>query len=310
MGNKIKWAIITMLIFIVVFAVGCTKVALEDEQTKQSLVYSTGVAGNAAPMMAEMAVDYAIEDSAYDRSMPSYKGYYPDYDEHYGSGEDIEIETKIIKTAQVTLEVKDYFLSSQKVEAYAKKYDGYVSNSNSNSDYINKYSGTITLRVPAMYFDAVMAELSLLGEIKSKSTGGDDVTEQYIDLQSRINNSKAHEERLVAMYDETKNVNEMMNVERELSRVRGEIEQMQGQLRYMDSKTEMSTVTVYLYEPKPVVKQWGIWTALKNALNNSLATLRWMIELIGWLLPLIISGAIIGLIVKLIRRKSARMKRR
>ncbi len=312
MNKKIKWVLIAVLIFTVVFAIGCAKVTLEDEHTKQSRIYSTGVSGNIEPMMAKMAVeaiDYAVEDSMYDRGAPSYE-MIPPHERHYGSGEDIEIETKIIKNANLRIEVEDYFLSSQKTEAYAKKYGGYVSNSQTHSDHVNEHSGTIVIRVPELHFDAVMAELSLLGEIKSKSTSGDDVTEEYIDLQSRINNSQAHEERLVAMYDEAENVHEMMTVERELSRVRGDIERMEGRLRYMDSKVKMSTVTVYLYEPRPVVKQWGIWTSLKNALNHSLATLRWMIELIGWLMPLIVTGAIIGLVVKLVRRRRSKLKRR
>ncbi|MBU2561034.1 MAG: DUF4349 domain-containing protein [Nanoarchaeota archaeon] len=315
MKTYMKWTLIAFAIFAVLFAVGCTKSVLEEkEQGMSSSGMGRASVMEAKPMIAPMPpVEVeTMYDEAYDTGYAEpaiYRKYYPPED-HFGSGDDIEVELKIIRNAQMNLEVEDHFLASQKVEAYARKYGGYVSNSDARADDNSRHSGTVTIRVPEIHFDAVIAELSLLGEIQSKNTDGSDVTEQYIDLQARINNSKAHEAMLVKMYQNATNVNEMMNVERELSRVRGEIERMQGQLRYMDNRVEMSTITAYLYEPAPVVKQWGIWQSVKNALNHSLATLRWMIELIGWLLPLAVVGTLIGLLVRWSVRKSRRIGRK
>ncbi|MBN1544365.1 DUF4349 domain-containing protein [Candidatus Woesearchaeota archaeon] len=304
MNKYLKWTLVAFAIFAVLFAAGCIKSVLEE---KEQGTNSFGIArrglvesGPAIAPMPPVEMDIVYEES-YDTGYAEpamYTKGYPYYEEPYGSGEDIDAELKIIRNAQMSLEVDDYFIASQKVEAYARKYGGYVSNSDARADDNSRRSGTVTIRVPEIHFDAVLAELSLLGDIQSKNTDGSDVTEQYIDLQARINNSKAHEARLVKMYQNASNVNEMMNVERELSRVRGDIERMQGQLRYMDNRVEMSTITVTLYEPAPVVKQWGIWQSVKNALNHSLTTLRWMIELIGWLLPLAVLGTLIGLLVK------------
>ena len=298
MNKYMKWTLIALAIFAVLFAVGCAKTAVEnnEELTRTLSVKSSGMA---KPMM--MQTDVAVESISMEPMPPRY------YDGgNFGSGEEVDTETRIIRTAYMSVEVEDYFLASQKVEAFAKKYGGYVSSSDANADMNNKHSGTVTIRVPELHFDAAIAEITMLGELKSKNVNGNDVTEEYIDLQSRINNSKAHEKRLVAMYANATNVNDMMYIEQELSRVRGEIESMEGRLRYMSNRVEMSTITVNLYEEQPAVKEWGVWSSIKKSLNNSLATLRWMIELIGWLLPLLVVGTLIGLLVRWGVRKTKR----
>lgn len=303
MKKTTKWVLIAFAIFCVLFAVGCVKTAVEDRTTSSN----RDMVAMSAPMMAveESGANYVLE-----KAMP--EPYYPDYDydNHYGSGDDIEVELQIIRTGNIHLEVDDYFLASQKVEAYASKYSGYVSNSDARASHDSKHSGTVTIRVPEIHFDAVMAELSLLGEIKSKSVHGNDVTEEYIDLQARINNSKAHETRLIEMYDDADDINEMMQVERELSRVREQIESWEGRLRYLNNRVQMSTITVDLYEPLPVVKEWGIWTSVKNAVNHSLRTIRWMIEFIGMILPLLVTGTLIWLLVRWLVRRSRRNLRK
>ena len=305
MNKYLKWTMIALAIFMVLFAAGCAKSALEENigfgEVGRGYAQTTGVANSkmVMPVEYELAYDEAIA--------PMPPDYYPDYD-HYGSGDDVEYSLKIIRNADMRLEVEDYFLASQKVEAFAKKYNGYVSNSNARADYNNKHSGTVTIRIPDMHFDAVIAELSMLGEIQSKNVNGQDVTEEYVDLQSRIKNDEAHEERLAEMFGNASNVREMMEVERELNRVREDIERNEGRLRYLENRVDFSTISVYMYEEQPVVKEWGVWTSFKNALNHSLSTLRWMIELIGWLLPLILVGAIVGLLIKLLRRGKRRKR--
>lgn len=286
----------------VLFAAGCAKSAMQKnayfgyEEPGRAYAQTTGVMNSKMAMPVEYELTY---DKAMIEPMPP--RYYPD-DRHYGSGDDVEYSLKIIRNADMRLEVSDYFLASQKVEAFAKKYNGYVSNSNAQADFNNKHRGTVTIRIPDMHFDAVIAELSMLGEIQSKNINGQDVTEEYIDIQSRIKNDEAHEERLVEMFGNATDVNEMMQVERELNRVREQIERNEGRLRYLENRVDFSTISVYMYEQQPVVKEWGVWKSVKNALNNSLDTLRVMIELIGWLLPLIIVGAIVGLLIKLTGR--------
>ena len=111
------------------------------------------------------------------------------------------------------------------------------------------------------------------------------------------------------MYDEADDVNEMMQIERELSRVREQIERNKGRLRYLSNRVEMSTITVNMYEPMPVVKEWGVWKSIKNALNHMIKTLRFLIELLGFLIPLAIFVLLIALLVRWTVRRTRKRRR-
>ncbi len=309
MNKYLKWTTIIFAILAILLTAGCAKSVLEGAEQPYRNSFTSGSSGVVQSRPVETAVQMEIaHDSKMIEPMPP--GYYPHPEDHYGSGEDIEAELKIIRTANMQLEVEDHLIASQKAEAFAKKYNGYISNSNTRADQNNKHSGTVTIRIPDMHFDAAIAELTLLGEVKSKNVNGQDVTEEYIDLESRIKNAEKHEERLVQMFRNATDVDEMMQIERELNRVREQIERNEGKLRYLENKVSLSTVTVHMYEPQPAVKEWGVWKSVKRSLNHSLATLRWMIELIGWLLPLIVTGLLIGLITRWrVKRKKRRTKR-
>jgi uncharacterized lipoprotein NlpE involved in copper resistance len=306
---RFQKTMIVVLMLVLILAMGCA-----NKTESQTANFGGGVreAIMTAPMMAGggdegfTEYDTMVEEA----SMPDVQNSkmiaeYPEYTGQSTSTE-AQYEQKIIRTANLNIEVEDYFLASQKAEEYAKKYNGYVSDSNAYKDANSKNTGTITIRVPEQYFDAVMAELTLIGEVQSKNTNGNDVTEQYIDLESRLNNAQAHEERLVNMYKNASNIKEMMQVENELARVRQEVEQYQGRLNYLRNRVDLSTITVTLYEQQPVVKEWGIISAIKDGLLNALATIRFIIVALGFLLPLAVVVLIIVLIIRAVKRKKKR----
>jgi len=117
---------------------------------------------------------------------------------------------------------------------------------------VGYHDGTVTtatfvLRIPVGSHDDVVRQLSLLGKVEAESSQGDDITAQYVDLDSRMRNARALEERLLELVKtHTGTVGELLTVETELSRVRGEIEQMQGQLKAWDELVALSTITVQL----------------------------------------------------------------
>ncbi len=291
---KLKQSIIILALIVSVLLIGCAKTEM-NEQTVSSRAYM----GKSLVMpAAEPMMDYASGEA---------RNY--EYDEESAGQGTASTETKIIKNAYLNIEVQDFAIASQKAEGLAKKYNGYLSNSEARTDQNDKHSGTLTIRVADEFYDAIIAELSTLGEVKSKTQNADDVTEEFIDLEARLNNSKAHEKRLLEMFEDAKNVNEMLQVERELSRVRQDIETMQGRLNYLKNRVSMSTITVYIYEETPVVQEWGIWQAIKDSLNNMLATLRWLIEFVGLVLPLLIFGGAIWMLIRWIRRKRSSVKK-
>lgn len=198
---------------------------------------------------------------------------------------------KVIVTTNIQLEVKALEDAIEKIEAIAHKYDGFVSNSYMNAE--DKYkTGSITIRVPAEKHDIAIKEATGVGEVKSKSTSGRDVTEEYIDLEARLNNLIREEGRLLEILDLAKEVKDLIEVERELSRVRGEIERLTGRKKYLNDRIDFSTITVDLREPQPVTSDWGIRETLRQAIEGFFSTISSVIILIGYLLPIAIVLAI------------------
>jgi len=291
MNKQTKSLFIIFVMILSLFLIGCSKSEVDEQTVSAPRAYMTKSLAMPAAEYASGGADYSPESANYA------------YDTDAARDDGSSTETKIIKNAYLNIEVEDFSVASQKAESLAKKYNGYLSNSQAQTDKNDKHSGTLTIRVADDFYDAIIAELSTLGEVKSKNQNSDDVTEEFIDLEARLNNSRAHEKRLLEMFEDAKNVNEMLQVERELSRVRESIETMQGKLNYLKNRVSMSTITVYLYEEMPVVQEWGIWQSIKDSLNNMLGTFRWLIELIGFLLPLTIFGGAIWMLIRWVRRR-------
>jgi hypothetical protein len=108
--------------------------------------------------------------------------------------------------------------------------------------------GTATLRVPAEKVNQLMDSLAELGTVTSRSSGSEDITSQYIDLQARLKVLRAEEEQLVTFLKKAADIKEMLAVQEQLRAVRTEIEQDEGQQRYMDNATSLATVTVQLVQ--------------------------------------------------------------
>jgi hypothetical protein len=171
----------------------------------------------------------------------------------------------------------------------------------------------MTIRVPAAKYQAFIDEAAKLGTVLLQTETTDDVTQQHIDLSARLDNLKAEELRLRDFFAKAKNVSEMLQIERELSRVRGEIESMAAQVAYLERQAAMATVTVELTEPKPLVRpsgiDWGVGTAFTDSVRAFVGTLNVLIVMLG---PILALGAFVVLPALLIARfvwRSVRKRR-
>jgi hypothetical protein len=200
----------------------------------------------------------------------------------------IDTERKIIQSASLSIEVKDFQSSSDAVIDIVERYNGFISDSHSYVTDTERKRGDITIRVPTDNFLTVIAEIEHVGDVKSKHTSGEDVTEEYIDLKARLNNSERQEQRLLEILDMAKDVKEVLEVEQELWRVRSEIERLTGRIKYLENRVELATISVSLYEPEPITHSWGIWDALRSAFDAFVSVIRGLIILIGYALPLLI----------------------
>lgn len=159
------------------------------------------------------------------------------------------VKRRIIYRADVDLVVEQFEPLPERVEELVRQHGGFVSASSIAGSPGRPRSGRWTIRVPVDRFSEFLAAVRLLGEVRSVNSTSDDVTAEFYDIEARIRNKQLEEERLLQLLAEaTGKLEEVLAVERELSRVRGEIEQAQGRLRMLKDVTELTTVTVTVTE--------------------------------------------------------------
>jgi hypothetical protein len=156
-------------------------------------------------------------------------------------------DRKIIFNASLSLDVVDAEKAFGDCEVLVAKYGGFVAESSlQKSD--TQVLATAVLRVPAAKVTQLMNDLAGLGTITSRSSGSEDVTSQYIDIQARLKVLRAEEEQLVGFLKKATNIKDMLAVQEQLRTVRTQIEQYEGQQRYMDNATSLATITARLVQ--------------------------------------------------------------
>ena len=156
---------------------------------------------------------------------------------------------KLIRNATVELEIVSFDDAVQKITALANEDRGYVATTNSQKQANGKLRGQVIVKVLPENLDRLLQKLRGLGELKNQTLGTEDVTKAYFDTDARLKNAHVMEQRLIDMLNtKTGKVSDLLQVEKELSRVREEIEKMQGDLKYWDSQVQFATVTISLAE--------------------------------------------------------------
>jgi len=156
---------------------------------------------------------------------------------------------KLIRNATVQLEIVSFDDALQRITAFANEEHGYVATTSSEKQANGKLRGEVVVKVLPEKLDRFLQKLRGLGELKNQTLGTEDVTKGYFDTDARLKNARVMEQRLIDMLKtKTGKVADLLQVEKELGRVREEIEKMQGDLQYWDSQVQFATVTVSLAE--------------------------------------------------------------
>ncbi|OGO21271.1 MAG: hypothetical protein A2144_02710 [Chloroflexi bacterium RBG_16_50_9] len=169
----------------------------------------------------------------------------------FESVQSLDIERMIVRTATMALVVEDVASSVERIANLAGTYHGYVVSSNSWRDG-ERLIGNIVIRVTVENFDAALAVLrGMAVKVNSESTTGKDVTEEYVDLSAKLRNLEAAEVQLLKlMAEKTEKVTDILEVQRELVKTRGEIEQTKGRMQYLEQSSSMSLIQVSLEQSK------------------------------------------------------------
>jgi hypothetical protein len=170
----------------------------------------------------------------------------------YSSNGDIVLpaDRMIIRTANLQLVVGDIADAIQKITDLAGTYGGFVVSSNSWQDN-DRMMGNIAFRVKAENFDQAIAALhNLADDVRSESTSGQDVTEEYVDLSAQLTNLQAAEQQLLKLMEQAGDVSDILKVQQELVKTRGQIEQTKGRMQYLEQSSALSLVQVSLEQSK------------------------------------------------------------
>src|SRR5438128_2504441 len=156
---------------------------------------------------------------------------------------------KLIRNATVELEIVSFDDAVQKITALANEERGYVATTNSEKQANGKLRGQVIVKVLPENLDRFLQKVRGLGELKNQTLGTEDVTKAYFDTDARLKNARVMEQRLIDMLKaKTGKVSDLLQVEKELGRVREDIEKMQGDLKYWDSQVQFATATISLSE--------------------------------------------------------------
>ncbi len=156
---------------------------------------------------------------------------------------------KLTRYATVDLEIVSFDQALQKITAFAAEEKGYVATTSSEKQENGKLKGQIVVKVLPENLDRFLQKIRGLGELKNQTLGTEDITKNYFDTEARLKNARVMEQRLIDMLKKkSDDISDLLQVEKELGRVREEIEKMQGDLKFWDSQVQFATVTISLAE--------------------------------------------------------------
>ncbi|MBN2891011.1 MAG: DUF4349 domain-containing protein [Bacteroidales bacterium] len=301
-----KSAKFLLLIFTLSFLFSCQDSKYSDETSEMyTESYAPGEisTGYNTPENQKDAMYYGEEEYSYD-----------DYDDvgdvtEGGNTSSIQpitadeikkIGKKIIKNADVSLEVEDYNKDMTKLRNTFKEYDCYITNEN-ESNYENYISNIIVIRVKSSQFDSLMNSiLNGNGKVTSKSIYVDDVTEQYVDVYQRLKNKKSIEQQYLELLKKAYTVNDVLNVTQYLRMIQEEIESSEGRLRYMDDQSDYSTITLRItYSGETIAYKETFWDKAVEGMETGWQGVVTFIVALFYLWPIWI---LLGIIIFVVRR--------
>ncbi len=181
-------------------------------------------------------------------------------------------ERMIVRTGDMALVVEDVINAKDEIANLVVELGGYVVSSQISGEEEERW-GWISIRVPDDKFDQALAELRRLAvRVTSESASSQDITEEYIDLESRLKNAEATESQYLALLEKAEDVEDTLKIYDALSRIRYEIEQIKGRMQYLERTSAMSLISVSLESlatAKPLVRpSWSAREALKSAIRR------------------------------------------
>jgi hypothetical protein len=197
----------------------------------------------------------------------------------------------IVRTGYAGIEVDSLDTAIARVRGLAQRVGGFVANTTVQGGRDQLRSASLEVKVPAERFDEALNALAPIGKVESVNVTAEDVGEEYVDISARVENAHRLESRLIALLaTRTGKLQDVLSVERELARVREEIERYEGRLRFLKTRAAMSTLTIAVHERAPIIVPVAgdgpIVVALRDAWRNFVGFVAAFIASLGVVIPL------------------------
>jgi len=217
----------------------------------------------------------------------------------------LSTEPLLIKNADLRLEVSTLEPALEQVREVASEHNGTLSDLDLRSEAGARRTATATVRVPSAQFDATLVALRQVGQVRSESVRSEDVTEEFVDLRAK---KAALSEQLVQyrrILANTTTVEDVIAVQKEIERVQVELDRTEGRLRYLESRTAYSRITLRLEEPAPIAGGAlpSIVEVLGAGVQGFFAVLAGIVVFVLSVLPLVILGLIGWLVYRRFRSR-------
>ena len=218
---------------------------------------------------------------------------------------------KLIRSADLRLQVPDVALTAHRVDSVARAYSGFVAESHIDEVEQAATDARVVIHVPADRFDTTLAGLRHLGHVRNESVGTGDVTREYSDIETRVTVTEETARRLrVLLSDRPGKLADILLVERELTRVATELEQLKGQRRMYDGQVAMSSIAVTLFTPTPVPAAPTALTTFRASLSESMERLTGVlvssvasvVDMIAFVIPWAIVAGLGWWCIRVLRR--------
>ena len=170
------------------------------------------------------------------------------------------IERKIIYNASLTLEVDSSQTAKVKILAMTKEYNGFMVRSNTNS---------ITVRVPSSDLESALVRFKGLGKLVNENQSGQDITEQYFDIQLRLDNAEKSRSRYLELLNKAETVEEILKVEVELERLNEKIERFKGKMKSFNNQVDFSKISVRFQTQNRKSETWTCWFCLCQLVSKA-----------------------------------------
>lgn len=227
------------------------------------------------------------------------------------------VSRMVIYHADLNLRVKNFETARKGLEEKAKDYDGYLVQSSSNAYDGEQQSGTMTFRIPEEHFQAFLNDAEGLSvEVNSREVSGEDVTEEFVDLESRLKSKRVVEARLLAFMSDAQKTDDLLKISTDLATVQEEIDKIAGRKKFLENQTAFSTVSITLEEnaitiPKIDNDNLNTWQKIKKQFADNINTLLAIgsgitVFLIGNLPILLIVGLVAVAVFFIIKKLNTR----